>query len=56
MVEILFNEKINQYTLKEKIEDIKSIKKIPIKFKFEDKTSRFRKEILSESINSDNDL
>ena len=43
---ILFNEKLNDYTLKEEIENIKSIKQSPIKFKFNDSTSRFRKEIL----------
>ena len=56
MPEILFNEKINQYTLKEEIDKKKSIKKVPIKFKFEDKTSRFRKEILAKSLNTGNDL
>jgi len=50
MVEIFFNKKNNEYTLKEKIDENNSIKKVPIKFKIGDKTSRFRKEILKEEI------
>ena len=50
MSEILFNEKLNNYTLKEEIDRVKSIKKAPIKFKASDSTSKYRKEILKESI------
>ncbi len=50
MVEILFNESLNDYTFKIEINGIKSIKKVPIKFKFDDTTSRFRKEILRKEI------
>ncbi len=50
MAEILFNEKIDNYTLQEEIKGIKSIKKIPIKFKLDDKTSKYRKEILEKEI------
>ena len=50
MAEILFNEKTNEYTLEEEIKKVKSIKRVPIKFKPEDKTSRFRKEILKKEI------
>jgi len=50
MAEILFNKKANSYTLQEEIKGIKSIKKVPMKFKLEDKTSRFRKEILKKEI------
>lgn len=51
MAEILFNEELNNYTLQENIGKTKSIKKIPIKFKLSDKTSRFRKEILKKELN-----
>ena len=54
MAEILFNEKINDYTLEEEIEGVKSIKKVPIKFKLSDSTSRFRKEILKREILENN--
>jgi len=50
MAEIFFNDKINNYTLQEEIDGVKSIKKIPIKFKINDKTARFRKEILKNQI------
>ena len=50
MAEIFFNDKINDYTLKEEIDGVKSIKKVPIKFRVGDKTSRFRKEILKKEI------
>lgn len=48
--EILWNSKINQYTLDKEIDKIKSIKKIPVKYKSEDKTSKYRKEILKSQI------
>jgi len=50
MAEILYNKKINNYTFKEEIDGIKSYKKVPIKFKFEDSTSKYRKEILKEEL------
>lgn len=50
MAEILFNEKINNYTLKEEIKGVKSIKKVPMKLKLDDSTARFRKEILKKEI------
>ena len=50
MAEILFNEKLNDYTLQEMIAKTKSIKKVPIKFKLKDSTSRFRKEILKKQL------
>ncbi len=50
MSEILFNEKLNNYTLKEEIGGVKSIKRAPIKFKASDSTSKYRKEILKESV------
>jgi len=52
MEEIYYNSKIEEYTLKKEIEKIKSIKKIPIKFKENDSTSRFRKEILRKELES----
>lgn len=48
--EIFFNEKLNNYTLEKEIEGINSEKKIPIKFKLEDTTARFRQEILKKEI------
>ncbi len=45
-IEIFYNEKIKNYTLKEEIKGIKSIKKIPLKFKVNDKTSKFRVDLL----------
>lgn len=50
MAEILFNEKINEYTLDEEIDGVKSIKRVPMRFKSEDKTAKYRKEILSKEI------
>lgn len=50
MSEILFNEKLNNYTLKEEILGVKSIKRVPIKFKHEDSTSKYRKEILRDQV------
>jgi len=50
MSEILFNEKLNNYTLKEEIEGVKSIKRAPIKFKASDSTSKYRKEILRDTV------
>lgn len=50
MAEILYNTEIQNYTLKRKINDTNSIKKVPIKFKLEDSTSKFRKDILKKEI------
>ncbi|MDA3856158.1 MAG: hypothetical protein PF569_07925 [Candidatus Woesearchaeota archaeon] len=50
MAEIFFNDKENNYTLQEEIEGVKSIKKIPMKFKLEDSTSKYRKEILQKEL------
>ncbi len=50
MAEILFNEKLKNYTFLEEIDGIKSIKKVPIKFKGTDSTSKYRKEILKKEI------
>lgn len=50
MTQILFNEKLNNYTFEEEINGVKSIKKIPLKFKLEDSTSKYRKEILKKEI------
>lgn len=46
MTEILFNSKLNNYTFQEEIESVKSYKRAPLKFKLEDSTSKYRKEIL----------
>ena len=48
--EIYYNDKIKNYTLEKEIEGIKSIKKVPIRFKLSDDTSRFRKEILKKEL------
>ena len=48
--EIYYNEKIKNYTLQKEIEEFKSIKKVPIRFKLNDDTSRFRKEILKKEL------
>ena len=48
--EIFFNSKLNNYTLEKEIDGISSEKKIPIKFKLEDSTARFRQEILKQEI------
>lgn len=50
MAEFFFNSKENNYTLKEELKGVKSIKKIPMKFKLEDSTSKYRKEILEKEI------
>jgi rRNA maturation protein Nop10 len=55
MVEILWNSFINKYTFKEEINGVKSIKKIPIKFKFDDKISKYRKEELKKQILNNSD-
>lgn len=48
--EILWNEKIDEYTLEKEIDGVKSIKKVPIKFKNKDSTAKYRKQILKEEI------
>ena len=50
MVEILYNDKIKNYTFKTEIDDVKSYKKVPIKFKLDDLTSKYRKEILKKEL------
>lgn len=44
--QILFNSKINQYTLQKEVDGVVSEKKTPIKFKEKDSTSKFRRAIL----------
>lgn len=44
--EIMFNEKTKQYTLEKE----NTIKKVPIKYKEQDKTAKYRKEILKKEI------
>ncbi len=48
--EIYYNEKINNYTLEKEIDGVKSIKRIPLKFKLEDSTAKYRQEILKEEL------
>jgi rRNA maturation protein Nop10 len=48
--EIFFNEKIGKYTLRKEIEGVLSIKRIPLKFKLNDSTARYRQELLRKKI------
>ena len=48
--EIYFNEKLDNYTMKKEVDKVKSEKRKPIKFKLEDKTAKYRKQILKEEI------
>ena len=50
MAEIFWNDKLGDYTLEKEIDGVKSIKKKPIKYKENDSTSKFRKEILKKEI------
>ncbi|MFW6285658.1 MAG: hypothetical protein ACOC16_00645 [Nanoarchaeota archaeon] len=50
MINILFNQSVCEYTLKDKINNVKSIRNVPIRFKLNDKTAKFRKEILIKEI------
>ncbi len=54
MAEILYNKKIKNYTLKEAIDGVKSEKKIPMKFKLDDTTAKYRREILRKEIEKKN--
>jgi len=51
--EILFNSKINEYTLEKEIGGVVSEKRVPIKFKPEDSTAKFRRKILNDEILKD---
>ena len=48
--QIYFNKKTENYTLRKEIEGVSSIKKVPIRFKLEDNTAKFRQKILREKI------
>lgn len=48
--EIYFNKKTNEYTLNEEVEGQKCIKKKPLKYKSQDSTAKFRKQILKEKL------
>ena len=48
--EILFNEELGNYTLEQEINGVKSIKKVPIKYKPQDTTAKFRQEILKNQL------
>ena len=52
--EIFYNKKIKEYTLKKEIDGVKSIKKIPLKYKKDDTTRKYREEILKEEILKNN--
>ena len=49
-MEILYNDKSQRYTLKKEVEGVTSYKRVPIKFKFEDSTARFRTEELKKEL------
>jgi len=48
--EILFNSKLNEYTLQREVDGVVSDKRVPIKFKENDSTAKFRREILEKEI------
>jgi hypothetical protein len=49
--EILFNSKLNQYTLAKEVDGVKSEKKVTIKFKEKDSTAKFRRAMLEKELN-----
>ena len=50
--EILYNDELKNYTLEKEVNSVKSYKKVPIKYKTSDKTSKYRKEILANQIDN----
>ncbi|NQZ85074.1 MAG: hypothetical protein HRU03_05125 [Nanoarchaeales archaeon] len=48
--QILFNSKINQYTLQKEIDGVVSEKKTPIKYREKDTTSKYRRAILEKEL------
>ena len=48
--QILFNSKINEYTLQKEVEGVVSEKKTPIKFREKDTTSKYRRAILEKEL------
>jgi hypothetical protein len=48
--QILFNSKLNQYTLQKEVDSVVSEKKVPIKFKENDTTAKFRCAMLEEDL------
>ena len=48
--EILYNEKLGNYTLKKEVDGVLSTKKVPLNYKQKDTTSQYRKEQLKEKI------
>lgn len=51
--EILFNSKLKEYTLQKEVDGVASDKRIPIKFKPDDSTAKFRRKILEKEILSE---
>ncbi len=49
-IEILFNEELGNYTLQKEINGTTSIKKVPIKYKPQDTTAKFRQTILKDKL------
>ena len=48
--EIYYNESLGNYTLQKNINGVESIKKKPLKFKPNDSTAKFRKELLKKKL------
>jgi rRNA maturation protein Nop10 len=48
--EILFNDELNDYTLQKEVNGVKSYKKVPLKYKPDDTTAKFRQEILKNQL------
>lgn len=51
--QILFNFKLNQYTLQKEVDSVVSEKKVPIKFKENDTTAKFRRAMLEVELTSE---
>ena len=48
--EILYNDKKKNYTLDKEVDGVKSYKKVSIKYKAQDSTSKYRKDILKQEL------
>lgn len=49
-MEIFYSKKTKEYTLEEEVKGEKSSKRVPLKFKKEDSTSKYRKELLKQEL------
>ena len=48
--EIFFNDKLNEYSMEREVGGIKSYKRVPMKFKLDDSTAKYRSAILKKEI------